>query len=156
MKLTQLDQIALLHGEYAAVLDEDRLEEWPKLFTEQCLYRVTHRRDFEKGFKHGAIWANTRGMLEDRVSALREANIFEDHVYRHITSSLRIIENDQQSYVVHSNFAVIRTMQNGEMSVFAAGVYRDRIQFDKGAALFKERLVVCDSQRFDTLLAIPL
>lgn len=156
MKLTKMDQIALLHGKYSAVLDEDRLEEWPSLFTNQCLYRVTHRRDFERGFQHGAIWANTRGMLHDRVSALREANIFEDHVYRHISSSLRIIENEQQFCVVHSNFVVIRTMQNGDMSVFAAGVYRDKILFDEEGALFNERIVICDSQRFDTLLAIPL
>jgi hypothetical protein len=43
------------------------------------------------------------------------------------------------------------------MDVFVTGVYLDRLRRDAtGAWRYAERLVVCDSQRFDTLLAIPL
>jgi hypothetical protein len=43
------------------------------------------------------------------------------------------------------------------MDLFAAGVYLDRVQPDTDGKLrFAERIVVCDSSRFDTLLAIPL
>jgi hypothetical protein len=43
------------------------------------------------------------------------------------------------------------------MMVFAAGVYLDRVARDTaGAWRYGERIVVCDSQRIDTLLAIPL
>jgi anthranilate 1,2-dioxygenase small subunit/terephthalate 1,2-dioxygenase oxygenase component beta subunit len=42
------------------------------------------------------------------------------------------------------------------MDVFATGCYRDRIRPDASGALrFKERIVVCDGRRFDTLVAIP-
>jgi hypothetical protein len=48
-------------------------------------------------------------------------------------------------------------MRDGQMMVFAAGVYRDRLRRDgAGAWRYGERIVVCDSQRIDTLLAIPL
>ena len=48
-------------------------------------------------------------------------------------------------------------MRDGHMMVFAAGVYRDRVRHDADGALrYAERIVVCDSQRIDTLLAIPL
>jgi len=41
--------------------------------------------------------------------------------------------------------------------VFVAGVYRDRLRRDAaGAWRYAERIVVCDSSRFDTLVAIPL
>ncbi len=54
-------------------------------------------------------------------------------------------------------FLVVRTMRDGRMDLFAAGVYLDRVQADTDGKLrFAERLVVCDSSRFDTLLAIPL
>ena len=54
-------------------------------------------------------------------------------------------------------FLVVRTMRDGQMDLFATGVYRDRLREEAdGALLFAERVVVCDSSRFDTLLAIPL
>jgi hypothetical protein len=45
-------------------------------------------------------------------------------------------------------------MENGETMLFASGRYVDRIATKE--MLYEERVVVCDSRRFDTLLAIPL
>jgi hypothetical protein len=42
------------------------------------------------------------------------------------------------------------------MELFATGRYLDRVVEEAGMLKFRERLVVCDSSRFDTLLAIPL
>jgi hypothetical protein len=43
------------------------------------------------------------------------------------------------------------------MIVFAAGVYLDTLRRDDaGTWRYAQRIVVCDSQRIDTLLAIPL
>ena len=53
-----------------------------------------------------------------------------------------------------ANFLVVRTMENGESTLFASGRYVDRILLRE--MLYEERIVVCDSRRFDTLLAIPL
>ncbi len=47
-------------------------------------------------------------------------------------------------------------MRDGRMDLFAAGRYRDRLRDDAGALRFKERIVICDSSHFDTLVAIPL
>jgi hypothetical protein len=47
-------------------------------------------------------------------------------------------------------------MRDGRMDLFAAGVYLDRVRDEDGVLRFAERIVVCDSSRFDTLLAIPL
>jgi anthranilate 1,2-dioxygenase small subunit/terephthalate 1,2-dioxygenase oxygenase component beta subunit len=47
-------------------------------------------------------------------------------------------------------------MREGQMDVFATGCYRDRIRPDASGTLrFKERIVICDGRRFDTLVAIP-
>ena len=45
-------------------------------------------------------------------------------------------------------------MENGEAMLFASGRYEDRIALPE--MKYEERVVVCDSRRFDTLLAIPL
>lgn len=150
------DQIERLMAEYSAVIDSDELEKWPELFTDACHYRVTTRSNYANGFAHGAIWANSKGMLLDRVSALREANVYEEHVYRHICDSVRILNEDKKLVQVQSNFLVVRTMHTGQMDVFATGMYVDEIQLNDNLALFKQRIVVCDSHVIDTLLALPL
>jgi anthranilate 1,2-dioxygenase small subunit len=53
-----------------------------------------------------------------------------------------------------ANFLVIRIMQDGDTMLFASGRYVDRILISE--MLYEERVVICDSRRFDTLLAIPL
>jgi anthranilate 1,2-dioxygenase small subunit len=53
-----------------------------------------------------------------------------------------------------SNFVVMRIMQDGDTIIFATGRYVDRIALPD--MKYEERVVICDSRRFDTLLAIPL
>jgi hypothetical protein len=57
-----------------------------------------------------------------------------------------------------SHFQVVRIMHSGESLLFATGRYLDviRLDGDSGKPQFEAKIVVCDSRRFDTLLAIPL
>lgn len=152
-----LMEIAALNGSCAAVLDSGRLEAWPGFFLDRCLYKVTTADNFEKGYQAGLIYANSRAMLEDRISALREANIYERQRYRHILGLPLIIGETDGAVAAETSFLVVRTMRDGQMMVFAAGVYRDQLRRDAAGGLrYAERIVVCDSQRIDTLLAIPL
>jgi anthranilate 1,2-dioxygenase small subunit/terephthalate 1,2-dioxygenase oxygenase component beta subunit len=66
-------------------------------------------------------------MLVDRVTALRRANIFEPHRYRHIVGPIRVEAIDATVARAHSNFIAVRIMHDGEMSLFAVGRYLDRI-----------------------------
>jgi 3-phenylpropionate/cinnamic acid dioxygenase small subunit len=145
-----------LLSDYAMIIDDDRLEEWPGLFAEECHYRVCTAADYEEGLPLGMIWADSRAMLVDRIASLREANIYEAHRYRHVTGACRIEEFDGAIARVRSSFAVIRIMHDGDTDLFASGVYRDRIDLSGAPPLFQERIVVLDSQKIDTLLAIPL
>ena len=53
-------------------------------------------------------------------------------------------------------FLVLRITRDGRTDLFATGVYVDRIHDVGGSLRFAERIVVCDSGHFDTLVAIPL
>ena len=79
-------EIADLYAAYAACLDKDALEAWPDFFTADCHYRVTSAENYEDGLPLGLIYATSRGMLHDRVRALREANIYEPQRCRHLIS----------------------------------------------------------------------
>lgn len=152
-----LMEIAALNGACASALDSGRLEDWPAYFLEQCHYKVTTADNQEKGYQAGLIYADSRAMLEDRIAALREANIYERQRYRHILGMPLIVAGADRSLSAETSFLVVRTMRDGQMMVFAAGVYLDKLARDaNGAWRYAERIVVCDSQRFDTLLAIPL
>ena len=104
----------------------------------------------------GLIHATSRNMLKDRVSALREANIYEPQRYRHLVSSMKIVEDRADMLDLVVNFLVVRTMQEGDMMLFAAGRYLDQIKRHDGSWKFVRKDVVLDSRQIDTLLAIPL
>jgi anthranilate 1,2-dioxygenase small subunit len=149
-------ELERLYSDYVHCLDADRLEAWPDFFTEDAFYRVTSAENFEAGLPLGLIHATSRAMLKDRVSALREANIYEPQRYRHVMSSLLIVGEAAGALDVEANFLVIRTMQEGDMTIFAAGRYVDRIVRVDAAWKFARKEVVLDSRQIDTLLAIPL
>lgn len=148
--------VEALIGEYAEVIDEDRLEDWPDLFGDPCKYLVICRSNYEAGMRQGVMYAATQGMLRDRVFSLRQANIYEPHRYRHVIGPIRIKSVTDGTAVVHTHFICARIMHDGETALFATGRYLDRIDVSKEPYRFAERIVVLDSEKIDTLLAIPL
>src|SRR3977135_4131180 len=145
-----------LIAHYVDVIDQDRLEEWPDLFTEKCRYLITSAEGYEDELPYGVIYADSRGMLRDRVSALREANIYEPQRYRHLVGPIWVERETETTVRVRSNFLVIRIMHTGDTMLFATGVYRDLVDISSAPYRFIERIVVTDSHKIDTLLAIPL
>lgn len=155
--MTDLSEIATLNARCAAAIDAGRLEDWPESFHDRCLYKITTAENLEKGYAAGLIYADLRAMLIDRVAALRGANIYERQRYRHILGMPLILAETNGSVRAETSFLVVRTMRDGQMTIFAAGIYADAVSRDNaGVWRYAERVVICDSQRFDTLLAIPL
>ncbi|MDE0406447.1 MAG: aromatic-ring-hydroxylating dioxygenase subunit beta, partial [Alphaproteobacteria bacterium] len=105
----------------AWAIDEDDLEAWPGFFAEDGRYRITTRDNEVRGLPVGIMLCEERGMMEDRVLALRTANIFEPHRYRHILGRPRLREAEGGLVRSDSSFIVMRTMQDGRMDLFAAG-----------------------------------
>jgi len=145
-----------LLARYVHALDDDRLEEWPEFFVEDGRYRITTAENFERKLPLPIIYADSRAMLRDRVSALRHANIYEAQRYRHSVSSVLVERVDAGTARATSNFQVVRIMHTGESILFASGRYLDRIRIDGANARFEEKIVVLDSRAIDTLLAIPI
>ena len=149
-------ELEALYTDYAHCLDNDALEDWPDFFVEDCYYRITSAENFEAGLPLGLVYLTSRAMLVDRVMALRKANIYEPQRYRHSISAVKIASENPGVIDVVANLVVIRTMQDGEMILFAAGRYIDRLVRDGGGWKFARKEVVLDSRQIDTLLAMPL
>ena len=150
-------RLVTLNAAYARAIDNELFEQWPELFHDTCLYKVTTADNVAKGLESGIMYADSRDMLRDRVSALRKANIYERQRYRHIVGLPHIVAHANGAADVETPFLIVRIMRDGTMALFATGLYRDRVAADDDGALkFAERVVVCDGGRFDTLVAIPL
>lgn len=146
-----------LNAAYARCIDGDKLEAWPDFFAAECLYTVTSDDNHRRGFEGGIIYADTIGMLQDRVSGLREANIYERHGYRHIVGPASVLALTDAMIEAEAPFVVYRIMRTGATEVFVTGRYVDKLLVkDDGDLAIAERRVVCDSSTFNTLLAIPL
>ena len=141
---------------YARCIDNGNLEAWPDFFEENCTYKITTADNYTQGLEAGVIFANSRCMLLDRVASLREANIYERHVYRHFLGQPWIVSEDAGEVHSETSFFVSRIMRDGTTDGYATGRYSDIFRLNRDAPKLRERIVVCDSSRFDTLLALPL
>lgn len=153
-----IDLLALcaFNAAYAHAIDSDALEQWPGFFTQDCHYRVTHIENEQEGLAAGIIYADSRAMLEDRIAALREANIYERQRYRHLLGIPLLESAGADAAQAQTPFIVVRIMATGQTEVFATGVYRDRFVQQDGKLLLAERVAICDSTVTDTLMALPL
>jgi 3-phenylpropionate/cinnamic acid dioxygenase small subunit len=145
-----------LNAAYARVIDNEQFEEWPKLFHDPCLYKLTTAENVAAGYEGALIFADTRGMLEDRISSLRKVNIYERQRYRHIVGLPVVVAEAGDTADVETPFLIMRIMRDGTTDILATGCYHDKVKPDASGALkFQDRVVVCDGRRFDTLVAIP-
>ena len=148
------DAIEDLLTDYAEAIDDGQLERWPSLFTSDGDYQIITRESHDAGLPIGILYCDSRAMM-DRVQALRTANIYEPHSYRHLLGHPRF-ERHGDVFAVRSNFCVFRIAQDGNTVIFATGRYLDRIVSEAGVLRFKSRRVVLDSRRIDILLVLPL
>src|SRR6478736_4113851 len=59
-----------LYEEIADLLDDDRVEELPRYFVDECLYRVTTRENYDQGLPGGMMFCDGIAMLRDRILAV--------------------------------------------------------------------------------------
>jgi anthranilate 1,2-dioxygenase small subunit len=149
-----------MQAAYARCIDNGNLEAWPDFFEDSCLYKITSADNYAQGLEAGVVFANSKGMLLDRVASLREANIYERHTYRHLLGQPWIVSEEPDEVRSETSFLVARIMRDGTTDIYATGRYLDvfrlRALAPGDTLKLRERIVVCDSSRFDTLLALPL
>jgi 3-phenylpropionate/cinnamic acid dioxygenase small subunit len=157
MNIDHVARVADLNARYADAIDADRLEAWPDFFLDDGRYRITTAENVAQGLPLSLMYAISRAMLRDRVTALREANVYEAQRYRHVLGRPLITVAEADGVRARTSFMVARVMRTGETMLFATGCYEDRVVLDASdGERFAEKTVVLDSRQIDTLLAIPL
>lgn len=80
------------HDDYGACLDDVELERWPDFFVDACRYRVISRENYDAGLPLSLIYCDGRGMLLDRVMALRESTVYEPRSLRHFVTLAALLQ----------------------------------------------------------------
>lgn len=145
-----------LQERYVGVLDRDLLEEWPNLFTDDGVYEIVSKENDDSGLPVGIMNCCGRAMMRDRIVALRKANLFEPHTYRHMISGLEFTRIDANTVDMKSNYVVVQTLNDGESRVYQAGRYFDRVVRTPQGWWYKRKRAVYDTSRIQTLLVTPV
>ncbi len=145
-----------LNAAYGLCLDDGRLEDWPEFFVEDCLYQVIARENVDNGLPAAVMYCDSKGMLVDRVVALRHANVFPEHFSRHLISRAMVTGSEGNTVTAEASYAVLQTRNDGETRIYNAGKYIDRLLVKDGAARLISRTCVYDTHRIATLLATPI
>jgi len=159
---TTLAEITLWHDlhrlqdRYVSLIDTDRLEEWPNLFTEDGVYEVVPKENADLGLSIGIMHCFGRPMMRDRIVSLRKANVFEPHTYRHLTSGLELTHIDSDAVDMQSNYVVIQTLTDGGSRIYQAGRYFDCLVRTPDGWRYQRKRAVYDTSRVQTLLVTPV
>ena len=151
-----VDLIVDLEHDYAHCIDDDRLEDWPDLFIEDCLYQIIPRENLHRGTPLPIIYCDNKNMLRDRVVILRKALIYNLHYDRHVIGNVRVRGEEAGVFEVWASFIALQTDMDGETSFFASGKYEDQVVFVDGAPKFKQKIVVLDTSAVPNMISAPI
>jgi len=149
-------EIEDLYAAYVECLDDGALDGWPELFTDECLYKVIPRENYERGLPLAVMLCESKAMLRDRVEALRRTSVYAPRALRHLVSSLRVQPGAAGVIGVRANYAVLQTLVDETTQVFNAGRYIDQLVRQDGRLKFKEKLCVFDSILVPGSLIYPI
>ncbi len=143
------------YEDYAATLDADRVEAWPKFFTEDAHYQVISRESHSQGLTHATIYCSGIRMIRDRAAAIRQTAVFEQRVIRHFISNVQANEEGGEIRA-GANFLLIESLYDSEPQVLMVGEYVDVLVRDGDGFKLKQRSAVYDNYRVRTTLVLPV
>jgi anthranilate 1,2-dioxygenase small subunit len=149
-------EVEELYYEYVECLDDEEFERWPEFFVEDCLYKIIPRENFERNLPIALMRCESKGMLKDRITTVRETSVYAPRMLRHLLSNIRIKGSDNGQLRVQANYAVLETLSDEETHVFNTGKYVDLVVREEGRLKFKEKLCVFDSILVPGSLIYPI
>jgi len=145
------------NAEYCAVLDSGEIEQWPDFFTEDAVYRITARENADAGMLVGLVYAEGRGMLQDRAVSIARTQMFAPRTNLHLTGNVRVLAQQQDGeFTAQSTFMLLQTLVDGPTTLHLAGRYFDRFVRQGSRLLLRERQAVYDTTMIATDLVYPV
>lgn len=148
--------IQQLYANYASAVDSGQWDLWPEFFTEQCVYRLQPRENYDRGFPLATLSLTSKGMLKDRVYGITETLYHDPYYQRHVVGAPMVRKVEDGRIYSEANYAVFRTKYDKESTVFNVGRYLDIIVQTPDGLKFAERLCVYDSEMIPNSIIYPI
>jgi salicylate 5-hydroxylase small subunit len=145
-----------LYADYAVAVDSGQWDLWPGFFTEQCVYRIQPRENFERGFPLATLSLTSKGMLKDRVYGIQETLYHDPYYQRHVVGAPIVRRFEEGRIHAEANYAVFRTKYDKESTVFNVGRYIDTVVSTPEGLKFAERLCIFDSEMIPNSIIYPI
>ena len=109
-----------LYAEYVACLDEERFEEWPEFFTDDAIYRIIPRENFEHGLPIATLHLRAKAICKT-VSSPSGRRRSAPRYMRRLVSNIRILGWQDDRIEVRVNYAAFETLRDELTRVFSVG-----------------------------------
>jgi len=158
MSITFDDWLALtqLYADYAIAVDSGQWDLWPEFFTDECVYRLQPRENFERGFPLATLSFTSKGMLKDRVYGIQETLFHDPYYQRHVVSSPVVRKADGDRFECEANYAVFRTKLSDTSTVFNVGRTIDVVVRTSEGLKFASRQCIYDSEMIPNSIIYPI
>lgn len=147
-----------LYNDYVTGLDGGAYEDWARLFLEDAYYDIIPRSNYDRGYEIGIMRCESRGMIEDRIHAIRETIMHEPRICRHFLSGLRYSRhaNGADAYDVTGSYLVVETLPDNFTRILSAGAYIDEVVRTDEGLRFRKKRCVYDSELIPNSIVFPL
>ncbi len=151
-----INDLINLHQRYVQVLDSNDFSAWPDLFTEDAVYKIQSRENFDAGLPLCTLSFESRGMLIDRVYGAAKTIYHDPYHQCHIVGMPLITRQDDAGLESETNYLVVRTKRDAMPDILSVGRYIDRVVQVDGKLLFAQRLCVFDNDLIANSVIKPI
>ena len=156
MNFDDYSALIQLYSDYASAVDSGNWDLWPEFFTDDCLYRLQPRENYERGFPLATLSFDNKGMLKDRVYGIKDTLFHDPYYQRHIVGAPVVRKVSGDSIESEANYAVLRTKLSEMSTVFNVGRYIDTVVRTDQGLKFASRLCVYDSEMIPNSVIYPI
>lgn len=151
LKLTQFYQT------YATVVDQANWQAWLDMFTEDCVYKVQARENYDRNLPMAALSLIGKNMLKDRIYGITETIFHDPYRQLHMVSSPLIISESGTGVIEsQANYTIYRTKNDGIAEIYNVGRYIDRLRITDDGIQIESRLCIFDNEMILNSLIYPI
>lgn len=145
-----------LYTDYALALDAGDLDRWPQFFTEDARYRLQSRENFDRGLPLCTLAFDSRGMLLDRVYAVRDTIYHDPYHQRHVVGAPRVLAVGDDGLHTEASYVVVRTKRDAMAEILSVGRTLDRVVHTPEGLRFASRHVIFDNDLIPNSIIAPI
>ncbi len=136
----------------ARLLDEEALEDWLALFSEDGVYEI---RAYATEIRADTVWwRSTRAELSAILAEARD-HVRDPARRLHLVSPVSVEVSADRAEAL-SHFQIVRTDPDGASSLYVAGRYADALVKTGGRWLYERHRAVLDTRMLDSFTHLPL